>query len=148
VSKIEYEIINNPTSAIVIGRSGTGKTTCVVFRQVASYLANQHDKAPSFHDNHVNSSKRQIFITASYILCRRVKEYFNSLRDSAVLAKKKITMSEFNEYAKKKEEEGGGIDVTYNTLLEEGDEELDLGNIPNSFRQLREHHFPLFITYN
>ncbi|CAG8796671.1 11474_t:CDS:2, partial [Racocetra fulgida] len=45
-------------------------------------------------------------------------------------------------------EEGGGIDVTYNTLLEEGDEESDLGSIPNSFRQLREHHFPLFITYN
>ncbi|CAG8526884.1 15115_t:CDS:10, partial [Dentiscutata heterogama] len=148
VSKIEYEIINNPTSAIVIGRSGTGKTTCIVFRQVASYLANQLYKTPSSHDIQTNSSKRQIFITASYILCRRIKEYFNSLLESAALAKKKISRSEFNEYAKKKEEEGSGIDVIDNMLLEEGDEELDLGGIPNSFRQLKDHHFPLFITYN
>lgn len=148
VSKVEYEIINNPTSAIVIGRSGTGKTTCIVFRQVASYLANQHYKTPSSHDVHMNSSKRQIFITASYILCRRVKEYFNSLLVSAALAKKKISKPEFKEYARKKEEEGSGINVIDNTLLEEGDEELDLGGIPNSFRQLEDHHFPLFITYN
>ncbi|CAG8473742.1 16950_t:CDS:10 [Dentiscutata heterogama] len=55
VSKIEYEFINHPTSAIVIGRSGTGKTTSIVFRLVASYMANK---------------KRQIFITVSDNLCR------------------------------------------------------------------------------
>ncbi|CAG8602771.1 13353_t:CDS:2 [Rhizophagus irregularis] len=41
VSQKEYDIINNPTSAIIIGRSGTGKTTCIVFRQIASYLNSQ-----------------------------------------------------------------------------------------------------------
>jgi hypothetical protein len=59
-----------------------------------------------------------------------------------MLAGKKISMTQFYEYRKKKEEtEAGGA----NTMLEEGDEEDD---IPNSFRELEDHHFPLFITYD
>ncbi|CAG8547507.1 18433_t:CDS:10 [Acaulospora morrowiae] len=108
VSKVEYEIINNPRSAIIVGRSGTGKTTCIVFRQIASYLTNKLDK-------------KQIFITVSYNLCRRVKEYFHRLRESAVLAGKKMSIAEFNE---------------------------ELSDIPNSFHLLKDHHFPLFITYD
>ena len=33
-------------------------------------------------------------------------------------------------------------------MFEEGDEDQELGDIPNSFRQLKDHHFPLFITYD
>jgi hypothetical protein len=85
--------------------------------------------------------KRQIFITLSPNLCHRVKEYFNRLRESAMLAGKKITMAQFYEYKRKKEEEeADGID----SMFEEGEEEDD---IPNTFRELADHHFPLFITY-
>ncbi|CAG8557951.1 6165_t:CDS:10, partial [Ambispora leptoticha] len=142
VSKIEYEIINNPTSAIIIGRSGTGKTTCIVYRLLASYLNNSSYisvKQPS-------SRKRQIFITVSHNLCRRVKEYFYRLRESAELAKTKMSVAQFYEYARKKEEEGCNTDLTDNKMLEEDDDE-GLNKIPNSFSQLTEDHFPLFITY-
>ncbi|PKY58174.1 P-loop containing nucleoside triphosphate hydrolase protein [Rhizophagus irregularis] len=140
VSKKEYEIINNPTSAIIIGRSGTGKTTCVIFRQIASYLNRQLCKTSS---NDKTFNIRQIFITLSPNLCHRVKEYFNRLRESAMLAGKKISMTQFYEYKRKKEEEEvlDGID----SMFEEGNEEDD---IPNSFHELADHHFPLFITYD
>ncbi|CAG8785289.1 2711_t:CDS:2, partial [Acaulospora morrowiae] len=139
VSKVEYEIINNPRSAIIVGRSGTGKTTCIVFRQIASYLTNKLDK-------------KQIFITVSYNLCRRVREYFHRIRESAVLAGKKMSIAEFNEYTRRKEEEGGNndndVDLVDDDMIEEDDEKRDLSDIPNSFHLLNEHHFPLFITYD
>ncbi|CAB4422233.1 unnamed protein product [Rhizophagus irregularis] len=139
VSKKEYEIINCPASAVVIGRSGTGKTTCIIFRQIASYLNRQLCKTSS---NDRVFIKRQIFITVSPNLRDRVKEYFNKLRESAMLAGKKISMAQFYEYRRKKEEaEADGTD----TMLEEGDDDDD---IPNSFHELEDHHFPLFITYD
>ncbi|CAB5211870.1 unnamed protein product [Rhizophagus irregularis] len=139
VSKKEYEIINCPASAVVIGRSGTGKTTCIIFRQIASYLNRQLCKTSS---NDRVFIKRQIFITVSPNLRDRVKEYFNKLRESAMLAGKKISMAQFYEYRRKKEEaEADGTD----TMLEEGDDDDD---IPNSFHELEDHHFPLFMTYD
>ncbi|CAG8480420.1 12096_t:CDS:10 [Ambispora gerdemannii] len=134
VSKVEYEIIKNPTSAIIIGRSGTGKTTCIVYRLIASYLSN-----PS----HPFAHKRQLFITTSQGLCRRVKKYFYRLRKSAALAEKKMSQAQFYEYARKKEE-CYDIDLTSNKILGNN---KDLSSIPNSFSQLKEDHFPLFITY-
>ncbi|GBC01906.1 hypothetical protein RclHR1_04380007 [Rhizophagus clarus] len=145
VSKIEYEIINNPTSAIIIGRSGTGKTTCIVFRLVASYLNNQLYKTPSSRKINGNFYKRQLFITVSPNLCRRVKDYFDRLRESAEFAEKKMSMAEFNKYLRKREEEGEGNEETddNNSYFEEGDEEEEV----RSFRELTDEDFPLFITY-
>ncbi|CAG8439004.1 8533_t:CDS:10 [Acaulospora morrowiae] len=158
VSKVEQEIIRNPTSSIVVGRSGTGKTTCIVFRQIASYMANQLSKSTSFRGS---SHKRQIFITVSYNLCRRVKEYFYKLRESASLVEKEMSEAEIEAYERKKgdgnidlvdedamEEESGENESGDKDMMEEDDEEKELGNIPNSFRLLEDHHFPLFITYN
>ncbi|RIA86623.1 hypothetical protein C1645_325835 [Glomus cerebriforme] len=141
VSKIEYEIINNPTSAIIIGRSGTGKTTCILFRQIASYLK---DRISSLHNNY----KRQIFITVSYNLCRRVKEYFNQLQESAIIARRKMSMEQVHEYVRKKDEEKSSKIDSDNIMLEDDDEEEELSDIPNSFHHLTDKHFPLFITYN
>ncbi|CAB5211866.1 unnamed protein product [Rhizophagus irregularis] len=86
--------------------------------------------------------KRQIFITLSPNLCNRVKEYFNKLRESAILAGKKISMTQFYEYRRKKEEEEAD---RIDSMFEEGDED---DNIPNSFHKLADRHFPLFITYD
>jgi hypothetical protein len=77
----------------------------------------------------------------SPILCCRVRDDFYKLRESAMLAGKKMTLSQYWEY-KRVQEEGG---ITHNISLEESDDEQ---NIPNSFHQLTDHHFPLFITYD
>ncbi|RIA97760.1 P-loop containing nucleoside triphosphate hydrolase protein [Glomus cerebriforme] len=140
VSEKEYEIINCPTSAIIIGRSGTGKTTCIVFRQIASYLNSQlspDDKV--FH-------KRQIFITMSPNLRHRVKKYFDNIRESAILARTKMTNAQFREYREKKDEESG----IESKMHEEKDEEEELNGIPDSFNhlQLTDKYFPLFITFD
>ncbi|CAG8757797.1 24889_t:CDS:2, partial [Racocetra persica] len=153
VSEDEYKIIRHPTSAIIVGRSGTGKTTCIVFRQIASYLMKSSHKlykAPSLHTNDIKENvfnKRQIFITVSPTLCTRVKQYFDRLRESAILAEKKMSFTQFYEYTKKKEEENINNNQPENSLIEEDDEMKILGDIPNSFRQLTDEHFPLFITY-
>ncbi|PKY26942.1 hypothetical protein RhiirB3_477272 [Rhizophagus irregularis] len=151
VSKIEHEIITNPTSAIVIGRSGTGKTTCIVFRQLASYLANQLYKVPSSNDDNENFCRRQIFITVSYNLCWRVKEHFNQLKNSAMLTGVKMSRNELGEKIKERVRKRKEIDENNeaidNNMREEDDEKEELKKIPNSFCMLKDHHFPLFITY-
>jgi len=58
------------------------------------------------------------------------------------------TIEQVHEYIRNKEERGCDIDITNNIMLEEGDEDQELGDIPDSFRQLKDHHFPLFITYD
>ncbi|CAB4488006.1 unnamed protein product [Rhizophagus irregularis] len=147
VSKREYEIINCPTSAIVVGRSGTGKTTCIVFRQIASYLNSQIYENPSLCGNNRNFYKRQIFITVSYNLRHHVKKYFDRLLESAELAGKQITKAEFRKYREKKER---GECVSTLTMREERDEEKELKEIPNTFNylQLTDDKFPLFITFD
>jgi len=87
--------------------------------------------------------KRQIFITANYYLCVRVKDYFNRLKESVDHAGERISKAQFNEYIRRR----GTVvnaNVANDVMLEEGDE---FNNIPDSFRQLTEAHFPLFITF-
>src|SRR3954451_20116718 len=119
---------------------GTGKTTCIVFRQITSYLNIQLCKTPSLYDNDKSLRKRQIFITKSPRLCYEVRKYFYKLRKSAMLAGKKMTMRQYYEYKRKKDDDDDDT-----KMFEEGDEEII--PIPNSFRQLEDYHFPLFITY-
>ncbi|CAG8615975.1 14896_t:CDS:2, partial [Funneliformis mosseae] len=143
VSKTEYEIINNPSSAVVFGRSGTGKTTCIVFRLLVSYLKSQLYKTPSSHSDNVYPYKRQIFITLNPILCLRVRKYFNQLQKTAKFAGEKISKAQFialkREYSSSKE-------LDDNNMQEEDDVKKILSEIPNSFRLLTDEHFPLFIT--
>ncbi|CAG8532736.1 4901_t:CDS:10 [Ambispora leptoticha] len=139
VSEIEYDIINNHNSAIIIGRSGTGKTTCIMYRLIASYLNNSYYT----YDDMPITYKRQVFITVSHHLCRRIKECFKRLQKSAALAERKMSEAQFYEYAKKREEEDFDNDLVDNNMVEE-DEDNDLNDIPNSFYHLTKDHFPLY----
>src|SRR5579859_2126321 len=115
---------------------GTGKTTCIAFRLIASYLL---CKTPSYNNVF---HKRQIFITASPMLRHRVKKYFVKLQESIELARKKITKAQFREYLEKKRN-----GVSEIVMHEEMDEEQELKEIPNSFNDKRL-TFPLFITFD
>ncbi|KAK6527363.1 hypothetical protein TWF281_010543 [Arthrobotrys megalospora] len=75
VSPEEESIINYFDSSVcILGRSGTGKTTCLVFRLLASYI----------RDRLVNDGKevRQIFLTRSPVLAGKIRQYVNRLIDS------------------------------------------------------------------
>ena len=71
----EHEIIHyrsDPQRSILLsGRSGTGKTTCLVFRIWAQHTA---------YTNGLNGSRpRQLFLTKNDMLCREVKRSFNNM---------------------------------------------------------------------
>ncbi|CAG8744219.1 2442_t:CDS:2, partial [Funneliformis mosseae] len=122
----------------------TGKTTCIVFRQLVSYLKSQIYKTPSSHDYDDYFYKRQMFITLNPILCLRVMKYFNQLQKSAKLAGEKVSKAQFIAWKKEYDRSKTFDD---NNMHEEDDVKKILSEIPNSFRLLTEQHFPLFITY-
>ncbi|KAF3903051.1 hypothetical protein AA313_de0210236 [Arthrobotrys entomopaga] len=71
VSAEEESIISNLNSSIcILGRSGTGKTTCLVFRLLANYL---RDEATAVKE------ARQIFLTRSPVLAEKIRQYTNRL---------------------------------------------------------------------
>ncbi|KAG8939076.1 hypothetical protein FRC04_007029 [Tulasnella sp. 424] len=63
VSGPENRIINHPSSCLVLGRSGTGKTTCMLFRIIGLDVAAK--KSSPSH------TLRQVFVTQSRTLARR-----------------------------------------------------------------------------
>ncbi|KAF3195055.1 hypothetical protein TWF106_005784, partial [Orbilia oligospora] len=68
VSPEEESIINYFDSSVcILGRSGTGKTTCLVFRLLATYI----------RDRLSNDDKqvRQIFLTRSPVLAGKIRQY-------------------------------------------------------------------------
>ena len=69
----EHEIIHHrsetPKSLLLMGRSGTGKTTCLVFRMWAQ-----------FHEYRQQGSRpKQMFLTKNEVLCREVQRSFNNM---------------------------------------------------------------------
>lgn len=80
LSPEEYDLIklapNPPSSIILLGRSGTGKTTCAVYRLWGNWL--RHYTNPGLDPVHA------IFVTASATLRERVALAFRRLQ-SAVL---------------------------------------------------------------
>ncbi|KAK9819698.1 hypothetical protein WJX72_001361 [[Myrmecia] bisecta] len=73
VSPAEQRIINlqTPTSIILLGRSGTGKTTCAVYRMWARCFTFHHHSTETFH---------QVFLTASATLREQVAKAFRKLQ--------------------------------------------------------------------
>lgn len=82
VSAMEKKIIEHPFSCYVIGRSGTGKTTTMLFKMLGierSFQLMQND------DMH---RPRQMFVTQSRVLAEKVKEFFMKLHESLLSADK------------------------------------------------------------
>ncbi|KAK6332933.1 hypothetical protein TWF718_010761 [Orbilia javanica] len=75
VSPEEESIINYFGSSVcILGRSGTGKTTCLVFRLLATYI----------RDRLMNDRRqaRQIFLTRSPVLAGKIRQYVSRLINS------------------------------------------------------------------
>lgn len=72
ISSTEYGIINHSdTASLILGRSGTGKTTCLVFKMVSRYLARCA----------IDSEQplKQILLTRSSFLAEKLKDYCKRL---------------------------------------------------------------------
>jgi hypothetical protein len=139
ISLREARVINTRQSCLVMGRSGTGKTTCCLFRLLATRRGaaaareeggDGADAAPAPH--------RQLFVTKSVELLVRVRRFYDRMARAGAA--------------------GGGDDLDEAIREAEGDEGDDAGlldadergalaGVPASFAALEDRHFPLFLTF-
>ncbi|EIN13316.1 P-loop containing nucleoside triphosphate hydrolase protein [Punctularia strigosozonata HHB-11173 SS5] len=132
VSSQEQEIIEHPHSCYVIGRSGTGKTTTMLFKMLGL------ERTWHLHKESM-PRPRQVFVTQSRVLATKVEEYFGKMLDSlAAGAQSAKELSKLSTIRTGRDE--GLVDLD--------DEENWRSDLPKRFSELRDEHFPLFITYD
>ena len=129
-SEQEEEIIEHPSSCYVIGRSGTGKTTTMLFKMLGIQRAWQQ-----YPD--MGQKPRQIFVTQSRVLAAKVEEYFATLMSS--LEAEGCSPEELRKRKRDAEE----IE-----FVDQDDNEQWRSDLPERFSELLDEHFPLFITYD
>ncbi|KAI0656844.1 hypothetical protein C8Q70DRAFT_1158814, partial [Cubamyces menziesii] len=133
VSPHEKRIIEHPSSCFVLGRSGTGKTTTMMFKMLGI------ERSWESH-RETMAKPRQLFVTQSRVLAEKVEEYFTKLMDSLATANQSATeLSEMASRKKAKEEQG---------LVDRDEEIYWRGDIPRRYGELKEEHFPMFLTYD
>ncbi|KIJ60092.1 hypothetical protein HYDPIDRAFT_32519 [Hydnomerulius pinastri MD-312] len=126
----EHKIVECTTSCYVLGRSGTGKTTTMLFKMLGIQRAWEL-QSPAM------PKPRQIFVTKSRVLATKVEEYFRKLLESLALAG--YTHEELKNL-KARNIEAGLVDVD--------DIPDDQTGIPQRYSALEDRHFPLFITFD
>ncbi|KDQ17181.1 hypothetical protein BOTBODRAFT_185909 [Botryobasidium botryosum FD-172 SS1] len=131
LSPKEQEIIHHPSSCYVIGRSGTGKTTTMLFRML------MREKTP----NGLDRPLRQVFVTQSNVLAGRVAEYYHKLDETLAAGSKSV--EEIKRIAAENCKQEAQQDLF--DLDDENELRIDL---PERYSELRDEHFPLFLTFN
>ena len=127
----EQEIIEHPSSCYVIGRSGTGKTTTMLFKMLG--IQRTWEQYPDMWPK-----PRQVFVTQSRVLATKVEQYFAKLMSSLEVAV----------YPPKELREMGKVIEQEIELVDQDDNEQWRSDLPKKFSELSDKHFPLFITYD
>ncbi|KAH7338010.1 P-loop containing nucleoside triphosphate hydrolase protein [Rhizoctonia solani] len=128
----EKAIVRYQSTSVVIGRSGTGKTTALVYKMRANALAAGISDHPG--------PLRQLFVTRSPVLTRRVASYYKGLIESGEMAHRS---SEELRAMRESNQKDQPRDIL------EFDNEADLrDDLPDRYSELRENHFPLFISFD
>ncbi|KAI6137063.1 hypothetical protein F5141DRAFT_66140 [Pisolithus sp. B1] len=133
----ERKIVECTTSCYVLGRSGTGKTTTMLFKMLGIQRAWQ------LHSEGFDISRpdlprpRQIFVTKSSMLANKVEEYFMKLLESLSLAG--CTLEELARLNSRHADRG---------LVDNDDAPDTQTGIPQRYSELEDHHFPLFLTFD
>jgi tetratricopeptide (TPR) repeat protein len=133
---------------VILGRSGTGKTTSAVLRMFASEILYKYkirSKSQPFSPKDVQkvTPLHCIFVTASPVLTHEVKRFYNKIKDHLCeqlqenLEKKK-KFEDLQDLIE--EDDKDSLDCEYS---ESDDEE----NGPFSMHALKDHHFPMFFTF-
>ncbi|KDN37507.1 hypothetical protein RSAG8_10106, partial [Rhizoctonia solani AG-8 WAC10335] len=124
VSAKEKEVIYYDSASFVLGRSGTGKTTCIVFKMLGiERMFEEGDEA----------KPRQVFITQSPALAQKVQEYYRSL----------IQTYSYHSVLHTQATPGDkGI------LADLRDEAIESFGLPSRYSLLEDRHFPLFLSFD
>jgi len=116
------------TSCYVIGRSGTGKTTTILFKM----LGIEHAW------NQVGVEIRQIFVTKSRLLATKVGEDFSRFMLSL----------EATSYSPEELQKRGVETRKEMEFIDLDDIEQWRPDLPSKFSELTNKNYPLFITYD
>ena len=127
----EQEIVDHPSSCYVIGRSGTGKTTTMLFKMLS--IQRTWQQYPD-----LGPKPRQVFVTQSRVLATKVKEYFGKLMSSLEAAT--YSPEELRTMERDDEQEIEFLDQDNNKQWG--------SDLPERFSALGDEHFPLFTTYD
>lgn len=128
----EKQIVEHSASCYVLGRSGTGKTTTMLFKMLGIQRA--YEIQQNKHSNDAHHKPRQIFVTQSRVLASKVEEYFSRLL---------FSLSSVSEGAPK--QPCATDDVVQ--LVDEDEEDDRRSDLPSKFALLTHAHFPLFVTF-
>ncbi|KAI0079047.1 hypothetical protein K474DRAFT_723989 [Panus rudis PR-1116 ss-1] len=132
----EQEIVKHSGSCYVLGRSGTGKTTTMLFKMLG--IERTWDSMrEEFQDL---PRPRQIFVTQSRILAEKVQEYYAKLIESHAAAQRSVEESLKLAEAKAVADDQG--------LVDRDEEQYWRGDLPKRYRGLKDEHFPLFLTFD
>ena len=83
---------------------------------------------------------RQIFVTQSRVLAEKVEEYFAKLSESHAAAQRTAEQSVQMAQTKLTSQDQG--------LVDRDEEQYHRGDLPKSYGDLRDEHFPLFLTFD
>ncbi|KAG8698864.1 hypothetical protein FRC11_014127, partial [Ceratobasidium sp. 423] len=128
----ERKIVRHHGTSIVIGRSGTGKTTALIYKMRANaQLAARSDEV---------RPTRQLFVTRSKVLTQHIARNYQGLIDSSEISNK--STHELEEMRK--------VNQKYqNQELVEYDNSVDFRvDLPHRFSELKDSHFPLFVSFD
>ncbi|KAH9855777.1 hypothetical protein C2E23DRAFT_901145 [Lenzites betulinus] len=135
VSPHEKDIIEYTDSCVVIGRSGTGKTTTMLYKMLGIERAWQTGLGEDA------GKPRQLFVTQSRTLANKVEEYYRKLQLS--LSTTHIIPSELKRIATHM-----GAVRTRSRLIDSDEELYWRSDLPQRYGALTDEHFPMFITYD
>ncbi|KAF7340238.1 UvrD-like helicase ATP-binding domain-containing protein [Mycena venus] len=126
ISPSELEIIEHPHSCYVLGRSGTGKSTTILYKMLMV-------EASSELSPPTERKIRQLFVSQSPILAEKVGEHFAKLLGGY----RPIAVSENVKAGRKADR------------LLVADEENDWrSDLPKRYSDLEDSDFPLFLSFN
>ncbi|EDR08129.1 uncharacterized protein LACBIDRAFT_294434 [Laccaria bicolor S238N-H82] len=131
----ERAVIEYPFSCYVLGRSGTGKTTTMLFKMLWVERAYQSSTEGAI-------KPRQVFVTKSRLLATKVGDYFEKLSNS--LATGSCSPQELKLLAKSRQ-----IQIRPQRHLVAWNDIPDWrSDLPSKYSDLEDRHFPLFITFD
>lgn len=149
LSPEETELVKFPMASLfILGRSGTGKTTVLVFRmfsiqqayqnsvlaEIAHQIDTNSEETVTESNNEFENTKsnvvKQLFVTASPKLCASITDYYKKLH---VAIKPDNTLNK-----------NASLD---DDMLDEDEEAAILSNVPDSFALVTEADCPLILTF-
>ncbi|KAF7367491.1 UvrD-like helicase ATP-binding domain-containing protein [Mycena sanguinolenta] len=128
VSPDELEVIEHPHSCYVLGRSGTGKSTTIIYKMLMVEVSSELSPPTA-------RKIRQLFVCKSAILADRVGEHFAQL----IRGYRPVAVSENVKAAKR----------AHRALVNEEDylENDWPSDLPKKYSDLQDTDFPLFISF-